>query len=95
MLENNWTPAVAAPIFICPVTSGCPGGDHDWLTLLVKAGVTYEVATFDLDPGVDTVLELHLDAEGMLVALNDAVRPGARLSALTWTAPATTVFVAF
>jgi hypothetical protein len=96
MLENNWTPAVAAPIaqdysyllnFICPVPGQCEGGDHDWLTLPVKAGVTYYVATFDLDPGVDTVLTLYLNDEAHQVAANDDVRPGAPLSALTWTAP--------
>lgn len=95
-LENNWSPATAAPIavgvvydlsFACPVTGGCPGGDHDYLAVAVKAGLNYQIATFDLGPGVDTVIELFWN--DLLVAGNDDARPGTSfLSTLAWIAPA-------
>src|SRR5690349_10099057 len=62
-LEDNWSPATAAPIavgvvydlnFVCPVVWGCAGGDHDYLRLPVKRGLRYLIATFDLGPGADT-----------------------------------------
>lgn len=97
-LEDNWSPATAAPIgvgvvyelsFVCPVPWGCPGGDHDYLRVPVKAGVPYLIATFDLGPGVDTVLDLFWGDEAQPVATNDDTRPGAAfLSVLRWVAPA-------
>lgn len=97
-LENNWSPSTAAPIgvgvaydlnFVCPVPWGCAGGDHDYLRLPVKAGVRYLIATFDLGPGVDTVLDLFWGDETHALAANDDARAGASLlSVLRWVAPA-------
>ncbi len=96
-LENNWSPATAAPIgvgyvydlnFVCPVPWGCAGGDHDYLAVPVKAGVRYLIATFDLGPGVDTVIDLFWGDERIPVTANDDARPGASfLSVLRWVAP--------
>lgn len=97
-LENNWSPATAAAIapgvvydlsFVCPVPWGCVGGDHDYLRLPVKAGLRYLIATFDLGPGVDTVLELFWGDELIPLAANDDARAGSSfLSVLRWVAPA-------
>lgn len=96
-LENNWSPATAAPIgvgyvydlnFVCPVPWGCAGGDHDYLAVPVKAGVRYLIATFDLGPGVDTVIDLFWGNEQVPIATNDDARPGfSFLSVLRWAAP--------
>ena len=98
-LENNWSFATAAPVavgvvydltLVCPEArpGACPGGDHDHLLVPVKAGVSYLLATFDLDPGVDTVLELFWGSTDLPAVGNDDYGPGGMLSALTWTAPA-------
>jgi hypothetical protein len=98
-LENNWSFETASPIavgvvydltFACPETrpGACPGGDHDYLLVPVKAGVPYLLATFDLDPGVDTVVELFWDTTTTASTGNDDYAPGGSLSALEWTAPA-------
>lgn len=77
--------------FVCPVADGCPGGDHDYLRFEAKAGLSYLIATFDLAPGVDTVLELFRqapDGTWTLQGGNDDARPGhALLSVLRWQAP--------
>lgn len=97
-LENNWSFETAAPIavgvvydltLVCPETrsGACPGGDHDHLLVPVKAGVSYRIATFDLDPGVDTVVELFWASTTTATAGNDDYAPGGPLSALDWTAP--------
>lgn len=100
-LENNYDPQTAAPIgvgvvydlsFVCPAAEGCAGGDHDYLRFDAKAGVGYLISTFDLAPGVDTVLDLFgSDPQRGWVPLagNDDERPGAAfLSTLRWQAPA-------
>jgi hypothetical protein len=97
-LENNWNPITAAPIgvgvlydlnFVCPVAWGCAGGDHDYLRLPVKKGGQYLLCTFDLGPGVDTVLELFWSTSDTPIAGNDDARPNASfLSMLRWVAPA-------
>ena len=97
-LENNWSFETASPIavgvvydlsFACPETrpNACPGGDHDYLLVPVKAGVRYLLATFDLDPGVDTVVELFWGTTTAASAGNDDYAPGGTLSALHWVAP--------
>ncbi len=97
-LENNWSFDTASAIavgvvydltFACPETrpNACPGGDHDYLLVPVKAGVRYLLTTFDLDPGVDTVLELFWGSTTTAAAGNDDYAPGSTLSALHWTAP--------
>lgn len=98
-LENNWSFETATAIatgvvydlsFVCPDPrpDACPGGDHDYLLVPVKAGVTYLITTFDLDPGVDTVVELFWGSTTTAAAGNDDYAPGGALSALHWTAPA-------
>jgi hypothetical protein len=97
-LENNWSFQNASPIavgvvydlsFACPDPrpNACPGGDHDYLLVPVKSGVRYLVATFDLDPGVDTVIELFWGSTTTSAAANDDYAPGGALSALHWVAP--------
>jgi hypothetical protein len=98
-LENNWSFETASALavgvvydlsFVCPDPrpAACSGGDHDYLLVPVKAGVPYLVATFDLEPGVDTVVELFWGATTTAAAGNDDYAPGGTLSALQWTAPA-------
>lgn len=97
-LENNWSPATAAPIgvgviydlnFVCPVTWGCVGGDHDYFKLPVKQGLQYLICTFDLSPGVDTTLDLFWSNLDTPIASNDDARPNTSfLSVLRWVAPA-------
>lgn len=97
-LENNWSFDTAPPIavgvaydltFACPEQrpNACPGGDHDYLRVPVKAGVRYLFTTFDLDPGVDTVIELFWGATTTAAVGNDDYAPGGALSALHWVAP--------
>lgn len=96
-LENNWSPETAAPAgigyvydlnFVCPAAWGCTGGDHDYLAVPVKAGVNYLLATFDLGPGVDTVLDLFWGNSQTPIITNDDAYPGtAFLSVLRWRAP--------
>jgi hypothetical protein len=98
-LENNWSPETAATValnhlydlnFICPVPGGCEGGDHDYLMVDVKMGIPYVMGTFDLAPGVDTVMNLFWPYEGALVEVggNDDYAPGGLLSYMEWTPPA-------
>ncbi|GAB4112725.1 MAG: hypothetical protein Fur005_22340 [Roseiflexaceae bacterium] len=97
ILEDNWDAAHAttiAPGLIydlnlhCPADSGCPGGDHDYLRLPVKAGVEYIIATFDLGPATDTVLELFWGDNDQPAAANDDVDShGGLHSLITWQAP--------
>lgn len=97
-LENNWSAETASPVgvgyvydlnFVCPVAWGCVGGDHDYLQVPVKAGVAYLFATFDLGPGVDTVLDLFWGDTQAPLTTNDDAHPGAAfLSVLRWRAPA-------
>ena len=96
-LENNWSPATAPVIgldvaydlnFTCPVAWGCAGGDHDYLKVPVKAGQDYLFATFDLGPGVDTVLDLFWGDETIPIRSNDDTVPGtSALSVIRWRAP--------
>ena len=97
-LENNWSFDTATPIavgvvydltLVCPERrpNSCPGGDHDHLLVPVKAGVRYLLATFDLDPGVDTVVELFWSSTTAAAAGNDDYAPGGTLSVLDWVAP--------
>jgi hypothetical protein len=45
-------------------------GDHDWLRFQASAGNTHVIQTYDLGPGVDTVVHLF-NEEGNELALND------------------------
>jgi hypothetical protein len=97
-LENNWSPATAHPIavgvvydlsLVCPEIrpDACLGGDHDYLLVPLKGGVPYLMATFDLAPGVDTVIELFWHDASVLTVGNDDYAPGGLLSGLTYTPP--------
>ena len=75
--------------FVCPVSWGCAGGDHDYLRLPVKRGGQYLICTFDLGPGVDTEIDLFWGSSDTPIAGNDDARPNASfLSVLRWVAPA-------
>lgn len=98
ILENNWSFDTATAVgvdlvydlsFACPDPrpDACPGGDHDYLFVPVKAGMAYLIATFDLDPGVDSVVELFWGSTATAIAGSDDYAPGGALSALHWTAP--------
>ena len=97
-LENNWNVATAAPIavgvvyelnFVCPEhwPGACAGGDHDYLAVPVKAGVRYLIATFDLGPGTDTVIDLFWGREDQPLTSSDDYGKG-MLSVIRWVAPA-------
>lgn len=96
-LENNWSPETATPVavgiiydlnLVCPVAWGCEGGDHDYLRLPVKAGLDYLIMTFDLEPGVDTTLDLFWGDQLRPVLSSDDALPGVSFfSALRWVAP--------
>jgi hypothetical protein len=97
-LENNWSPATAHPIAVgvvydlslrCPETrpDACPGGDHDYLLVPLKGGVPYLLVTFDLAPGVDTVIELFWAEAATPTIGNDDYAPGGLLSGVTFTPP--------
>lgn len=60
-----------------------PGGDVDRVELLTKAGRTYEVRTFDLAVGVDTVLSVLVEGA---VYQNDDIQPGDLSSRIVFTA---------
>jgi hypothetical protein len=98
MLENNWSPTTAHPIavgvvydlsLVCPETwiDACPGGDHDYLRVPLKGGVPYVLATFDLAPGVDPVLDLFWNESREPVVSNDDYAPGGLLAAMIYTPP--------
>lgn len=93
--ENNWNPETAAPLavgviydlnFTCPVSWGCGGGDHDYFAVPVKAGGKYLIATFDLGPGVDTVIDLFWGREDVPLTSSDDYGTG-MLSVIRWVAP--------
>ena len=98
-LENNWNVDTAAPIavgvvydlnFSCPEgwDGACVGGDHDYLAVPVKARTNYLIASFDLGPGVDTVIDLFWgNHEHPLISNDDHYRAG-MLSVIRWHAPA-------
>jgi hypothetical protein len=55
----------------------------------VKTGLRYLITTYDLAPGVDTVLDLYWGSEDVALTANDDARPqGGFLSTLRWVAPA-------
>ncbi len=61
--------------------------DKDWLSFEARAGLVYTLTTFNLDPDVDTVLQLY-DVDGStLLQENDDYTPGSWASRIVWTAP--------
>ncbi|MDP9314617.1 MAG: hypothetical protein M3R24_27685 [Chloroflexota bacterium] len=109
ILENNYDLAHASRIawgvpydlsLTCPDNSpgACPGGDHDFLLVPVKANVPLVVATYDLGPGTDTVVGLSRPdalplsnngrmAEWPVIATNDDAAPGWTLRSLLTLTP--------
>jgi len=61
-----------------------PAGDVDRLSFAVRAGRTYEVRTYNLAPGVDTVLSVDV---GGLSFTNDNVAPGDPASRVVFASP--------
>jgi len=67
------------------------GGDRDWFRFTAVPGLTYELETFDLGPGSDTVISLYRSDGTTLVAENDD--SGATLaSKITWVADSQDTF---
>ncbi len=63
-----------------------PTGDEDYFRFVGKAGSTYQVATSDLTPGLDTVMTVY-NTNGNVIATNDdAPGLGNRSSLVTFTA---------
>ncbi len=109
ILENNYDPAHASRIawgvpydlsLACPQSfpGACPGGDHDFLLVPVKANVPLVVSTYDLGPGTDTFVGLSRPAAGQsgsiggeagwrVIATNDDVAPGWTLRSLVTVTP--------
>jgi len=49
----------------------CVAGDADWLAFTAEAGTTYQIATYNLAPDVDTVLEVYASDGSTLLEQND------------------------
>lgn len=47
-----------------------PTGDEDWFRFVGKAGSTYQIATSNLTPGLDTVMTVY-DVNGNVIGQND------------------------
>ena len=62
-----------------------PPGDQDYFRWWGKAGITYIVSTSNLDPGLDTVLDVY-NINQALIASNDDVSPGIFRSEVRFTA---------
>jgi hypothetical protein len=95
--EPDDEPAAAAAIDVggkpqahnfCPATDAA-----DWASFQAQAGVTYEIATSELDVFCDTVLEL-VAADGETVLAQDDDSGAGWASRILWTAPATGVYYA-
>jgi len=68
IFENNYSPETAATLawavpfdlsLVCPDQGQCPGGDHDFFWVPVKAGVPLVAVTYDLGPGADPAMTLY------------------------------------
>jgi hypothetical protein len=62
-----------------------PPGDQDYFRWWGKAGITYVVTTSDLDPALDTVLDVY-NSNQSLIASNDDIAPGFFQSEVRFTA---------
>ena len=70
-----------------------PPGDEDFFTWWGQAGVTYEIATSNLDAGLDTYLRIYSSNQNLL-GENDDESPGSRNSKVTFTANSNNFFYA-
>ncbi|NNJ12208.1 hypothetical protein EKD04_017910 [Chloroflexales bacterium ZM16-3] len=73
VFENNYSPETAGTLawgvpydlsLVCPVAGQCPGGDHDFFWLPVKAGLPIIAVTYDLGPGADPAMTLYRPEAG-------------------------------
>lgn len=71
---------------ICKLTF-YPPGDQDYFRWWGKTGITYIVSTSNLDPGLDTVLDVY-NINQTLIGSNDDVAPGLFRSEFRFTASA-------
>ncbi|VAW43323.1 hypothetical protein MNBD_CHLOROFLEXI01-4561 [hydrothermal vent metagenome] len=62
-----------------------PPGDQDYFRWWGKAGITYIVTTSNLNPALDTVLDVY-DSNQSLIASNDDIAPGFFQSEVRFTA---------
>ncbi len=54
------------------------GFDEDWLVITMQADQTYLIETFDLDPGVETIVGVF-DGAGAFIASDDNTDPNSRI----------------
>jgi hypothetical protein len=54
------------------------GLDEDWLVITMQADQTYLIETFDLDPGVETIVYVF-DGAGVLIASDNNTAPNSRI----------------
>jgi hypothetical protein len=81
---NEATETSADAADLCDLTF-YPPGDQDYFRWWGKAGITYIITTSDLDPGLDTVLDVY-NTNQSLIASNDDVAPGIFRSEVRFTA---------
>ncbi|MCB8929171.1 MAG: pre-peptidase C-terminal domain-containing protein [Ardenticatenaceae bacterium] len=81
---NEATETAADAANLCDLTF-YPPGDNDYFRWWGKAGITYVVTTSNLDPGLDTVLDVY-NPNQSLIANNDDVAPGIFRSEVRFTA---------
>lgn len=87
--NNSFTEAsetVADAADLCDLTF-YPPGDQDYFRWWGKSGITYIVSTSDLDPALDTVLDVYNSSQS-LISSNDDVAPGNFESEVRFTASA-------
>ena len=63
--------------------------DNDWYRFTAQAGLTYDIRTFDLEAGADTVMTLYDTDCTTPLAQNDDVEPNNVASRIEWQAPTT------
>lgn len=54
------------------------GFDEDWLVITMQPDQTYLIETFDLDPGVETIVDVF-DGAGVFIASDDNTAPNSRI----------------
>jgi Calx-beta domain len=85
--NNNFaeaSEAIADAADLCNLTF-YPPGDQDYFRWWGKAGITYIASTSNLDPALDTVLDVY-DSNQSLIASNDDIAPGIFRSEVSFTA---------